>query len=397
MWNNENYNRAVELNQSGMSHAKVAEQLNKEFGTSFTNNAVQKKLKRGHQDCEVVEVNQPQDSITLLEKETVSRTTVAMTKEQAKDKDYVLKSHGFEPGEWKLKQATNNFWQQNNTEQGIVDLYQSKIVVEPLVKEFDLDQWIERINSGIKPLPKIKNTNKGDSYLAVPLFDLHFGNAEFETYQDTLAKTIKRISVGHKKVLIIVGGDLLHNDNYRGMTSSGTNVDKVDMNKAWDNSFDYLSLIIEASLKNANEVSVMYVPGNHDEITGQTVIKSLERVYSKSNLTIDSNQEMFKATMLGNNFIGMTHGDKSTFKKFNSIFSITFAEMWGTKGVKTREVFSGHLHHEIVRDMDGLMLRQSPTDAPIDQYHKDNGYSMAHHRFQLVEYNEEEVEAIYYV
>ena len=106
---------------------------------------------------------------------------------------------------------------------------------------------------------------------------------------------------------------------------------------------------------------------------------------------------MFKATQLGHNFIGATHGVKRNKKDYPMLFATQFSRLWGADGVYTRETYTGHLHHEHTIDMNGLVIRQMPTRNETDQWHKDNGFVGSHKRFQLVEYSEYETEMIRYV
>lgn len=387
----------LELTEENHTQREIAEIMTNEFEVNYTRNMIKNKLARTSKRAVSCDPKQTELTINQDGSQT-SRTTVQMNAEQAKDVAFVLKAHGFNPSEWELVSAKNNFWQQNSQEGGLIDLYQSKITVKPKTVGFSLEKAIDLINAKVKPKEPVTNKQEGNTYLSIPLFDLHFGNNTKEDYEESQDKTINIIRKGHKEIAIILGGDLLHNDNHRGTTSSGTVIDKVDMTKAWDDAFDYVSQLIDESLVNAATVKVVYVPGNHDEITGQTIVKAMERVYSKeSRLSIDSSHQMFKAFLLGANFIGATHGDRSTWKKYQAIFSAMFSELWGTKGVVTREVFSGHLHFEAYKDMDGLMLRQAPTMNKIDEYHLQNGYMTAHKRFEVVEYDSHRPNAVYYV
>lgn len=392
------FSRAKELKSENYTNQGITDILNEEFETSLTVMAIQKKFYNENKRKSGGSLRPSMNTIVNKNGTMTSTTVIAMKKEQTKDVDFVLRAHGFKPEEWKLKQVTDNFWQQNNTVEGLVDLYQTKIVVEPLLdQDLKLGEAIDRLRNEIQPIKPIELEKKGDGYLVVPLFDLHFGQSSIADYQETLSKVLSQLAIGYKKVVIIAGGDILHNDTHQGTTSSGTVIDKVDMTKAWDMAFDYLFTLITTSLQNSVETEVLYVPGNHDEITGQTVIKALERVFNDNRVSFDSNQEVFKATLLGHNFIGATHGHKSTVKKYPMIYATGFSYLWGAENVITRELFTGHLHHELWGDLNGLFFRQAPTRKKLDQYHKDNGFSSAHSRFQLVEYSEYEPTAVYYV
>lgn len=322
-----------------------------------------------------------------------------ISKDALQTRESLLQAHGYNPDEFELTSGVDNYWDMPNTEKGIITLYQSKITVKPKRIITDWMKLNERLISKVKPrTPKPHTPNTSEKYLTVPLYDLHFGNNTLEDYDESLGKILNIMKNDYREILIIAGGDQLHNDNHRGTTSSGTVIDKVDMTQAWEDAFDFLDIIIDKALDSAETVSVMYVPGNHDEMTGQTLFKALEKVYrDEDRLTIDSRQKMFKACLLGHNFIGASHGDKSNKNKYPMIYATGFSQLWGKESVITREVFVGHLHYESVLDKEGLVIRQAPTRNKSDQWHQDNGFTSSHKRFSVVAYDEYEPIAVYYV
>ena len=61
----------------------------------------------------------------------ISTVMVKLTEEQKKDKNYLLKVHGYDPEKWDLVNAKQTIWNQNSNKKGIIDLYSSKITVVP--------------------------------------------------------------------------------------------------------------------------------------------------------------------------------------------------------------------------------------------------------------------------
>lgn len=314
--------------------------------------------------------------------------------ETDKSPDKVMEMLGYKQGVWEL----TNF---NLTKYGKEDspMYAAKVMLKPDKIGIDWEELGERLANRVEPkLPSELIHINNNEYLVIALFDLHFGNNMIDDYDESLGKIFKQLENEYQKVLILSGGDILHVDNYQSTTASGTQLDTTDMNQAWDDAFDFFDLIIDKSLDHAESVEVMYVPGNHDESAAQTLFKALNKLYRKEDrLVIDDRQEMYKATLLGHNFIGVTHGVKRNKKDYPMLFATQFSSLWGTNGVNTREVYTGHLHHEHTVDMNGLMIRQMPTRNKDDKWHKDNGFVGSHKRFQIVEYSEYETEMIRYV
>ena len=312
--------------------------------------------------------------------------------EADKTPERVMEMLGYKQGVWEL----TNF---NLTKYGKEDspMYAAKVMLKPDKIGVDWRALGESLADRVTPKqPKLPHNAHRERYLVIPLYDLHFNGTN--EYDKTLGKIFEQLEQEYKKVLIISGGDILHTDNYQSTTASGTQLETTDMNQAWEDAFDFFDLIIDKSLDCAEKVEVIYVPGNHDTTVGQTLFKALTRLYQKEDrITIDDAQEMFKATLLGHNFIGATHGVKRNKKDYPMIFATQFSQLWGAEGVQTRETFTGHLHHEWTVDMNGLVIRQMPTRNETDQWHKDNGFVGSHKRFMLVEYSEYETEMIRYV
>lgn len=344
----------------------------------------------------------------VIDKRTEDRKTGEVTNEikrRMREKkvftdDELLELHALDPDKFKIRVVTSNEW--TMTESGGEQYYnfQSKIVAEPkAVEDIDWDELGERLADRVTPKqPKEPQNVDDERYLVIPMYDLHFGANSIEDYDDSLAKIYKQLETEYKRVLIISGGDILDSDNHQSTTASGTQLETTDLNQAWDDAFDFFDLIIDKALDYAEEVELLYVPGNHDYTSGQTLFKPLNRLYrDEDRLTINDEQESFKATLLGSNFIGATHGIKRNKKDYPMIFATQFSQIWGAEGVHTREVYTGHLHFEHTVDMNGLVIRQMPTRNEENQWSRDNGFMGSHKRFMLIEYSEHGTEMIRYV
>ena len=313
--------------------------------------------------------------------------------------DELLELHALDPDSFQIRTITSNEWTMTEGSGEQYFNFQSKIVAEPRVDSVDFEKIAERLTNKVKPRELKINyiPEKVDKYLAINLFDPHFDGVS--EYDETLGKIFHYLENNEfNKVLLVSGGDLLHTDNHQSTTASGTQLETTDLTQAWEDAFDFLDMLIDKSLNNAIESELLYVPGNHDTTSGHTIMKALEKIYQKEDrLHINSEQEMFKATLLGHNFIGATHGVKKNKKDYPMVFATQFSTLWGKEGVYTREMLTGHFHNEYVVDMNGIMLRQNPTRNPTDRWHKDNGFVGAHKRFLMVEYNEYEPEMYKYV
>lgn len=202
---------------------------------------------------------------------------------------------------------------------------------------------------------------------------------------------------GYKDCLFIIGQDMLHNDDMRGRTSSGREIEKVDMEKAWEDAWLFYYPLIRQSLKNNDDTHIYYSIGNHDESMGWAFVKTLEQKFPQA--IFDTKFKERKVHMLGKNFVGMNHSDKKKMKNLAENFSTEFPLEWSK--ATTREVFTGHEHKEeqivTVSDSGGLVLRRMPTGNKTDAWHDAMGYTTSHKRFKVFEYSETKVEREIYV
>ncbi|GAA0347082.1 hypothetical protein GCM10008931_42960 [Oceanobacillus oncorhynchi subsp. oncorhynchi] len=354
----------------------------------------------------------PYKETTEILKDGMQRSDklVWMNQQQRKDPDFLLEAHGYDPKEWELTSSKSSMWNQHNKKHGTVILYSSKISVKPATSKFDWEGLVNNIETYQHPAPLVEfKGHKDDAYrtLNIPLFDLHFGINTFEDYQPTLNKILNILENNtYKEIIIPIGQDGLHNNDFNGQTANGTRIDKVDMVKAWGDMHKFYNYIIDAALESSEIVKIVFSSGNHDFSLGWSFVKMLEAEYGKSEnayrMGFDTRVKERKAFLLGNVFIGITHGDKAR-KNAAALFSVEFPQYWAQS--KTREVYMGHLHRkratkketELIHDNEGIIVRELGTGNKIDQYHEDNGYTMAHREFEIFEYDKDKKTHIYYV
>ena len=375
----------------------TAMKLTEEFGFYCTDDMVKNRESRLKQRG-----NRHQDE-AIKGKETTeiyrdgsqsSEKLIEMSLEQSKDPEYLLKAHGYDVNAWELVSARNNIWNAYSKQDGIQTLYSSKIVVKPRQNELGIEQLVEAIKE-VQPV-NIKTSAvevKDKRLLEVAIFDPHFGISDYEYYKPTQAAILSILSSrAWEEVLFIVGQDTFHNDDFRGRTANGTQIETVDMVKAWNDCRQFYEPLIEKAIQFARSVKVMYSKGNHDESMSWAFVQYLKARFPQ--LTVDDEVTERKVHTFGANFIGVTHGDKAR-KNLHIIFPNEFPVEWSR--AKCREIHTGHFHKEDGTDVFGMMVRTLATRNKTDKWHKDNGFVGAHKRFMLFEYNEEELKSIHYV
>ena len=337
------------------------------------------------------------ESTEILEDGTQrSDRLLEMSAEQSKSVTFLLEAHGFDVTTWELVSAKNNIWnvyskRADGEGHDVSTLYSSKITVRPLVGGFDIDAIMEAVRS--IAAVKVDAPSHGAGMLEVNNTDMHLGNSTFEWYRPNLERTIERIGAREwAEIVVPVGSDLFHTDNFKNTTSNGTLQSSVDWPAAWADATRYFAAIVEAALAHSLAVYLYYIIGNHDESMAWAFCQMLAARYPQ--VTFDLDIEERKVHTFGSVAIGMTHGDNRTRKDLDRIF---MAEFPCFASATVREVHAGHYHHELTRDEYGVVVRSLSTAARTDKWHREEGYVGACKRFTLFEYEPDALTGIHYV
>lgn len=237
------------------------------------------------------------------------------------------------------------------------------------------------------------STLSGETMLEIPLFDMHFGVATFDTYKDELAELLGLVeSKQYAEINILIGQDLLHANDMRGHTARGTQLEEIDFVKAWTDAWNFLSTVIDHALGHTPHVNLYYSKGNHDECPAWCLFEALQAGYPQCKC--DDSLAPRKCIFWKGCFIGFGHCQYTSknsllFQNFVLDFPKEFAE------AKVREIHSGHLHRESIDE--GIMVRRLPSSVPDNKWASENGYVGAHKRFQIFEWAENRLKSIYYI
>ena len=248
------------------------------------------------------------------------------------------------------------------------------------------------------PHIKIERTAQGIAahMLEIPLYDMHLGITDLEWYKPTLQDTLDVISTRHwKKIVIPIGQDLFHNDDFRGRTSSGRQIESVDMVQAWRDAKSIYYTIADSAFEQSDEVEFIYVRGNHDESMAWAFAQLLAERYGEEH--VDDSLAYRKVRTFGKNFVGFIHGDgkKSNPRDLRGQFTIKFPIEFA--GTEVREIHAGHLHTEQDADEYGVMVRRLCSGKDTDDWHDSEGFIGSHQRFMLFDWSENKLSAIHYV
>lgn len=236
---------------------------------------------------------------------------------------------------------------------------------------------------------KIKRVKSKDGHLlVVDPADVHVGKlcTVFETgveYNSQIA--VKRCLEGVDgimqksngfnidKICFIGGNDILHVDNAKNTTTSGTYQDASGM---WYENFllaKQLYVDILEKLIQVAPVHFVFNPSNHDYTNGfflADVIKTHFR--NCKDITFDCSIAHRKYFDYGNSLIGTTHGDGAKQVDLGSLMSIECKKQWGN--AEHRYFFTHHIHHKTSKDYISCTVESLRSPSPADSWHHRNGY-----------------------
>ncbi|WP_223335468.1 helix-turn-helix domain-containing protein [Leuconostoc mesenteroides] len=402
-WTDEYKSRVTELSNQGLSSSKIAQRLFDEFGVNLGRRTVSRYLSTGHTSSrydklkkntsKVKDVKRGTEIVINKDGSTTSSTTMQMTSEQAKDPEFVLRAHGFNPDDWDIVSARNNFWQQNSQENGLIDLYQSKITVKPKSDdELTFEDITEILKREIEPYT-VKQVAHSAHNLVIPLPDLHFGVTKRQDVQNHLDRMLDVINKGYKTIVIEQLGDLFHSSQmWSSQTLRGTMLDEVDMVAAWNDAKWLFDVLVTATLKNSTKVYVKQMAGNHSGNMEFAFMEYLQAKYPQ--VVVHNNIKFRDAYLLDNVGIMLAHGDLAP-KNLPMLFANEFSGAWSLS--RSREIHKGHFHREKIVDEGGVISRQLGTVKPNDKYEIMNGWTLSKKELYALEYDSDKLVAEWHV
>lgn len=317
---------------------------------------------------------------------------ISIKEDELKNPISLLKAHGFDIREWELVSARNNIWNVYSKQDGIQELYSSKIVVKPREQIIDYDrinEWFDKLDRKYS-LPVIKTSNeylKGNKCLLIDIADLHLNlqatmfstgneyNCEiaeklfFYVISDILSRVEK---YQFNKIIFCIGGDMLNGDNLSGSTTKGTPQDSDLLY------FDAIEKLYEMTikaidiLKQKAPVDVIYISGNHDELSGYKLAKFIDAWFrNDENVTVDYSPLPRKYVKFGRTLFAFAHD--GNIKTLPRLIADEARKYWSD--IDTTEVFLQHLHTEqVLTEEYNMRIQRLPTISAKSNWSVNKGF-----------------------
>lgn len=217
----------------------------------------------------------------------------------------------------------------------------------------------------------------GHFMLEISIPDLHVGREDVVFTKIRFLSTLSRIILrcNHKlmKIVFVVGNDFFNTDNTDYRTTRGTQqFDYMDWKEGFIAGRDIAIAGIEFLKTQGVPIDVIIVPGNHD-VSKMFYLGDVIDAYYRNDkqVNVDNKPGGFKYTEWGNSFIMYDHGEIKP-QDYPLIMATEYPVQWSRS--KFREIHTGHLHHEILKDYRGVKVRYFPSLAITSQWEKDKGY-----------------------
>lgn len=333
--------------------------------------------------------------ITLSDGSISSSIRQKLLEQKTFTNDELLEIHGFDKDEFEIKTVTSNEWSMTNGAGEKYYNFQSKIIAKPRDKSQVRLERIEEILNNLKPLPLIEKTKdiKND-YLLIPLYDIHFGLNDYEYYFNLQNEIIDKIRNTYKEILIVIGGDLLHVDNFNNTTAKGTQLETVDFEKMIEDAEMFLLNICSKAIEYSKKTKLVYLPGNHADSNDYLLTRSISKLLPQIKSDYSINE--YKHSWLGKHSIFMHHGDKrKNSQKLLEVMVSMYAKEWGES--KSRYLITGHFHHEKTFSNAGMTHYQVMSPSKSTEYEERYGYISSESGLMLFEFNEDKRKAVYYL
>jgi len=380
------------LNDSTLSNRQKYQRI---FGCDVDRKKAQRELDKLRNGL----ISAPQASNAQFEKLTslsddtkISERLLTCTAEDIKNPNFLLKSHGFDPKQFKIVSASSSVWRTNTSTEGVC--YSSKITVRPNKGVENLQGVIEKFLSNYKG-PVIHTPSyepvASSKVLEVCFPDLHFGleanalegeedfNSEILYSKmikatDSILDQIKSFNGNLGGIYLSFIGDIMDYDTAKKTTTAGTpRIESGVFERDYNIALECLSNILYVVAQNTVcPIHIVYVPGNHDELLGYTILRTLQALYGNNKrFNFDITQRSRKYVVIGKNLIGYTHGkmDKNRINQW--LYQEAKQHISTTDRI---EVHAGHLHHEVTVDENGVIVRYLPTIAGKSIWEYNKGY-----------------------
>lgn len=241
---------------------------------------------------------------------------------------------------------------------------------------------------GLAPLTQAPERTMENLLVAYPMGDPHWGLRAWqeetgEAFDLSIARKLTLGAVDRllasappaHTAIVLPLGDVFHADDQTNQTPGHKNQLDVDSRyvKVLQVGIEAYRHIIVRALEKHRKVIVRFVQGNHDPHSVWALSFTIAAYFSNEpRVEVDLSPSKFWYYRFGSVLIGATHGDTVKHEALLGVMASDRAKDWGE--TKHRVFYTGHVHHQSVREYPGLICESFRTLAARDAYAAGHGY-----------------------
>lgn len=175
--------------------------------------------------------------------------------------------------------------------------------------------------------------------------------------------------------LLMQAGDMFHMDDTTNRTPASGHPLDVDTRyqKVMVAGIRSMVYMARRMLEKHQEVVLWMLPGNHDPHASLALSLCLTAYFeNEPRVRVDLSPSLFKYIRHGKVLIGGHHGHKVKMEDLPLLMATDRAADWGQSDL--RYVYIGHIHHDRVKEVQGVRVESLRTLAAKDAWHASMGY-----------------------
>ena len=309
------------------------------------------------------------------------------TKEEIRTLDELIEKCKIDVEKWEITKYVQNYWGNAKQPHYQVKAWLSKKKTEQVFQ----DSFTEFLKSYAPISQEIMSPKftfgKTNAALIINKQDAHYNKHDVEgsnNLSERFARMAYRIetilsqavlSNNLDRVVYVIGSDEF-NSEFTGTTTKGTPQQNTEgYHQSFREICDHEVAMITLLLNYAQNIDIVYVPGNHDEYVGWHLISWLETYFRNTErLTFDSSPKYRKYISYGKSAMMFNHGDVIKPAKLAGIFPMEYKDRWSEH--ENFYIFTGDKHHELSQDFNGIKFYQIPAFSNAKSvWDEKNGYT----------------------
>lgn len=175
------------------------------------------------------------------------------------------------------------------------------------------------------------------------------------------------------EIVFVIWNDVLHIDNTKRTTTSGTPQDTDGM---WHEAYQEAKMCYVHTIEQLRliaPVRVVFNPSNHDYMSGFMLAQTIQAwFHNDKNVIFDVSIKHRKYYRYGTTLIATTHWDGAKDTDMPLIIATEAPILWSESNF--RYCYQHHVHHKIAKDYIWLTIEYLRSASGTDSWHDRNGY-----------------------